>query len=392
MGQKLYLETEDGSIVVKNGRKAWGVDVPAYCYDIWMPVIGLHVIGVWSLLWRLARENTTQIGMAKLARKAHMHKETFEKSVQLLDKLRWINYTPSKRNEYTGVWSTPEFEILDPPTEVPMSVIEELFPGAGEGKCEAIWKPLTWWLVETTQPEGGISEMGYPYQNCDTPGQNSDTPCQDSDTNIDPFIGPSVDPKDKQEIPAGNLPANRGAGDAARKRFEQMKRVRAQAYSTKAETRGENGRSKSGLNDPDLPAICGALYEIEDIRKRGLQITSNQSTELGEEVKIGDAYYPSPDALYKTYPVLMAEYLGTIPALLEHTNRRLTTSEVVRAIRGYHWKRGFFEFLAEKGKPQPAPVRGTRVEEVRKVESEQQSVADAQQALLRRIRANRNAK
>lgn len=139
---KLYRQTDEG-IEVIDGRKAWGVDIPAYAYDLWMPVIGLDTLALYGVLWRLARNNQTKIGLEKLAKSTRRGKKTLIKDMEILKTCGFINYTtPSETQRKQGI--PTRFEIFDIPTTVSQALIDKYSPNE--------YKPLTWWLIE----EGGV--------------------------------------------------------------------------------------------------------------------------------------------------------------------------------------------------------------------------------------------
>jgi DnaD/phage-associated family protein len=197
MGQKLYVQKENGAIVVKNSRKAWGVDTPSYCYDVWMPLIGLRPISVWGLLWRLARDGETSgIGLKRLAAKARMGEKAFADDVKLLHELKWLIFSPATQDAYTGEWSAPSFEILDPPSSISPELVEKYAPPSG-------YEPLTKWLVESEKSSarvasnnarGVASNEATPAPDDETPASNEATPAPDDESILVPSVVPSVGP------------------------------------------------------------------------------------------------------------------------------------------------------------------------------------------------------
>lgn len=205
MGKKLYIQQENGAIVVKNARKAWGVDTPSYCYDIWMPLIGLRPISVWGLLWRLARDGETSgIGLKRLAAKARMGEKAFADDVKLLHELKWLIFTPSQRDPYTGEWAAPCFEILDPPDAVNPELIKKYAPPSG-------YEPLTKWLVERSPNTAKVASNGdrgvalfdaTPASDDDSPASDDDSPAPDEGSILEPSVESSFAPLIESSTPS----------------------------------------------------------------------------------------------------------------------------------------------------------------------------------------------
>ncbi len=135
----LYNTTENGTIEFRSERKAWGVDIPAYVYDLWLPVLGAETVGVLGVYYRLEREGQVKgITLQKLARKCRIGTDKLEAINVKLAACGFIRVEKpmgwQKLAHYTTAITT-----LDPP----MAVSTELVDQYGLSDYE----PLCPWLV-----------------------------------------------------------------------------------------------------------------------------------------------------------------------------------------------------------------------------------------------------
>jgi len=142
MGKKLYEETETGGICFKSERKPWEVRVPNYVYDLWMPVLGVVDIGIYSVYCRLERENIVKaISLDNIARACRIGKSRLYDINKRLEKCGFIRVTPPEGWQKLAHYTT-EITVLDPPPEVPAWAIKEYCQIKGG------YQPLSPWLVK----------------------------------------------------------------------------------------------------------------------------------------------------------------------------------------------------------------------------------------------------
>jgi len=161
----LYNMTEEGGIEFKSERKAWGVDIPAYVYDIWMPLLGSDVIGVLGVYYRLDRENGIYGKSTKLktlAQKCRKGVDTLNKINETLAACGFIRIEKPQGADKLKHFTT-KIITLDPPTSVTPEDIEKYRPRRPDGTpTEWEYEPLTTWLVDLEQivskTQTGLSE------------------------------------------------------------------------------------------------------------------------------------------------------------------------------------------------------------------------------------------
>lgn len=141
------------------------MDIPAYAYDLWMPAIGLRPIGVYGLIWRLAREGMTKgMGLKKLAKKAKVGDKTLLSDLELLEKYGWIKIGKGdSRNSNV-------YYVYDIPTTLPAELVTPDY------------EPLTPWLLE--EKPASLNE--------DSASSNNDAASSNEDGIIEPSIEPSM--------------------------------------------------------------------------------------------------------------------------------------------------------------------------------------------------------
>lgn len=153
MGKKLYQSTEDGGIQFKTERRVGDVRIPNYIYDLWMPLLGSDVIGVYAVLCRLEYGSGVKgITMQTLANACRMGKTRFMGILETLDKCDFIDV--KKPEGQARLWHyTTEITVKDPAQEISKEIIEEYQPTRG-------YEPLTPWLVrdDTEIPNGTSGE------------------------------------------------------------------------------------------------------------------------------------------------------------------------------------------------------------------------------------------
>jgi len=142
MGKKLYGETAGGGIYFKSERKPWEVRIPNYVYDLWVPVLGIVAIGLYSVYCRLERGNTVKaITMQDIARACRIGKSRLYDENEKLEKCGFIRIAPPEGWQRLAHYTT-EIAVLDPPREVLTWAIEK-YVNIKDG-----YRPLCPWLVE----------------------------------------------------------------------------------------------------------------------------------------------------------------------------------------------------------------------------------------------------
>jgi hypothetical protein len=125
MAQKLYTVTEDGGILFKMGHNAWGVSIPAYAYDIWMPLIGAKALGVYGTYVRLGYSGEVWgQGLRELARAMRISDNTLRDINTTLVECGFIDIEVPK-GEQRVMHYTTKITLLEPPRTVPVALLEK---------------------------------------------------------------------------------------------------------------------------------------------------------------------------------------------------------------------------------------------------------------------------
>jgi hypothetical protein len=135
MGKRLYAAEKDGGIQFVSKRKAWEVGIPVYVYDLWLPVLGAKIFGIYSVYCRLEREGEVKgITLDRLAAVLGISKTTLKEANQTLQDFGFIRVRPPEGADRLKHWTTA-FEVLDPPQKLPAGLPAPLCPwlvGASE--------------------------------------------------------------------------------------------------------------------------------------------------------------------------------------------------------------------------------------------------------------------
>ncbi len=263
MAQTLYQVEEDGSISFKAGRKAWGVDIPAYAYDIWMPLIGLRPIGVYGLVWRLARDGQTKgIGLRKLALKARMGDRALKADLELLQECGFIKIETGGRRDSNC------YTVLDIPMSIPAELIEKYRADSG-------YTPLCPWLVEDFIPAGEKASS-----NDDTPSSNDDRLSPSDDAIIEPSVEPSL----SLLAASGQTPAGAASGEAASKpaAADSGQGLSSDRLDTLKRKREAQTQENKGKGAPNISAHPMTLYFKKAFGLGDTGITKEMQNVLGQ--------------------------------------------------------------------------------------------------------------
>lgn len=145
----LYERTESGGIQFKSRRRVGHVRVPNYVYDLWMPLLGVRTIGVYSVYCRLEREGTVKaLSQGKLAAALRVSPNTLASINADLEECGFIEVRKPEGHERLMHWTT-EITVLDPPQVVPPELIRKYSTITRKGETRQLeYEPLSTWLVD----------------------------------------------------------------------------------------------------------------------------------------------------------------------------------------------------------------------------------------------------
>jgi len=139
LGKKLYQTTPDGGIRFISDRP-WNVDVPNYVYDLWMPVLGICAVGVYSVYCRLGREGVVKaITQQRIARACRIGTSRLQRINAALEKCGFVSIRVPQGQERTKHYTT-EITIHEAPRTVKPEFIREW-------SSLENYEPLSTWLV-----------------------------------------------------------------------------------------------------------------------------------------------------------------------------------------------------------------------------------------------------
>lgn len=146
-GKKFYFETEQGGLTFKTERRVGHVRIPNYVYDLWLPILGITAIGIYSVYCRLEREGTCK-GMTqrRLAKMCHIGAKKLSVINELLQKHGFVRIKKPAGKARLMHYST-EITIIDPPRELSKEVID----AAGS------YELLSPWLLESPKASNDAS-------------------------------------------------------------------------------------------------------------------------------------------------------------------------------------------------------------------------------------------
>lgn len=193
MGKKLYQPTPEGGIRFIS-KRPWGVDIPNYVYDIWMPVVGVCVVGVYGVYCRLEREGTVKaITQGKLARACRIGTTKLQKVNQCLERCGFITVKTPRGYERTMHWTT-EITILEPPRTVSVELITQY-------STLERYDPLSTWLVAelaANEADDPTNESVNPIQECEA--------FLNGNANVDPLVVESLN-KEQETAGTNSVPS-----------------------------------------------------------------------------------------------------------------------------------------------------------------------------------------
>ena len=144
MAIKLYEVDPEGTVQFKIGHRAWGVDVPAYVYDLWMPLIGVTAVGVYAVYSRLGYERKIWgQGIRELAAAMRIGPNTLQAINETLAECGFIEIEIPQGHQRKMHYTT-RITLLQPPDKIEPALVEQYV----KGEDPANYKTLVPWLTE----------------------------------------------------------------------------------------------------------------------------------------------------------------------------------------------------------------------------------------------------
>lgn len=270
MGETIYIRTED-SIALEDGRKPYDVDIPAYVYDLWMPLIGSDVIGFYGVLCRLSRGNDLMergkgLSIADFEEATQKDRKTIAKFLQILSAMRFLRYRPPMSEAERRAGVRTKIRVLDAPTKVTNADIKFAMDKDWTPKRKNWkYKPLTDWLIKKPQPEPETEWLDVRFE--DDEEQEENSPSQEDLSPSAEEISPDVDPigsfnsskeeligQKKSDPPKKKPPTLTGKDIAEEEKPKKKKKadVDLALYSKAATWVYNNQKSKGALSDKQL--------------------------------------------------------------------------------------------------------------------------------------------
>lgn len=404
MTETLYKK-QDGGVVVKNADASWGVDIPAYVYDIWNPLLKPHGMNVLGMLRRLSREGRVKgLTLKDLAAACGMSNKTFAAYAKLLKNCGFIKMkTPNEQERKEGVSTV--FECQKPPDHVSAEMIKLL-----TGDHPERYKPVVAWLfekdeapedpewdeIDPPEEEAGENEPPKSLVSIDTcTGVNlHEAGCQSTassvliDTiSIDPllvpsildqsqFLGPEIrdsgqdaddpisgdDPVQTQTVTVKVLDGpdqpNALSPDQWKAEIARRQGGVAGKANPNAEERSVNMKPRKAVaakTNANLPDVCQlAIRSLHAVQARtDSKFTDEQIGELTTmpiRLHSGEIMDFTVADLYTQHRVEFDAWVMGLPAVLKAHNHRLTPANMVKYMRSYDMNVvGFVAFMAAKG-------------------------------------------
>lgn len=139
---KIYYINKDGTIAFRSERQSGEVRIPNYVYDLWLPLLGIEAIGVYSVYCRLEREESVKkVTQDRLAKLCHIGKAKLRAINVMLQACGFIEVKPPKGIDRANHFTT-EIVVKDPPAEVDSLLVRRYQPASG-------YEPLTTWLCQS---------------------------------------------------------------------------------------------------------------------------------------------------------------------------------------------------------------------------------------------------
>lgn len=141
----LYLSA-DGGYKVKSDAKMGDVRTPNYVYDLWLPLLGVECIGVYSVYRRIQRNGIIRgLSLEQLASACRLGKATLKAIHEKLAACKFIAIRMPTQLERVKHY-TIEITINEAPTVIDPNLIEKYGRASG-------YEPLTRWLVDPSDDD-----------------------------------------------------------------------------------------------------------------------------------------------------------------------------------------------------------------------------------------------
>ena len=379
----IYDRYKSGTISLKDGREAWRVDVPAYVYDLWCPLIGTDVVGVYGMLCRLARDKKATLGIRELMHVCGKDSKTLRKILSILKTFGFLKMrTPNKEMRCKGIKTL--YLLLDPPNRVTPTHIElAIQKGWAPQRQDWLYSPLVEWLIEDVdagneEPWDEITDfLTYTGEGVDAlqMGSEGNIPlgCRsfpakawESSQNTDPSIDPYSDPlkdladqkKSAQSRPEDGSPDKQFASIDLQEGVGNGKAAGTEHFKTRITHRCElvhTGSQKTNGATPqidsetrrvhvdaegnELPTeeTWSALVKyvakiMRDNRMKFTNLSPSHARLLDGKVTVRDERniltdMPSPNDMYKTEPIYVEWVELEVTGLIMRTRNHSTKSK-----------------------------------------------------------------
>lgn len=147
MATKLYEVDPEGTTQFKMGHRAWGVDVPAYVYDLWMPLIGVTAAGVYAVYSRLGYERKIWgQGILELAAAMRIGPNTLGAINETLAECGFIEIEIPQGHQRKMHYTT-RITVLQAPSAIAPALVEKYTVGGDATR----YRTLVPWLTEEDQ-------------------------------------------------------------------------------------------------------------------------------------------------------------------------------------------------------------------------------------------------
>lgn len=154
MGQKLYEWPDEGGIVFASERKPWNVCIPIFIYDLWLPLLGVEVVGVYSVYCRLEMAGEVKkMTQAKLAQACRIGTRRLAKINEMLEDCGFITVEAPQGQDRLKHFTT-KIILKDPPQKVSQELIDKYHQLE-----KSDYEPLTTWLIADEDSQVKTPEM-----------------------------------------------------------------------------------------------------------------------------------------------------------------------------------------------------------------------------------------
>jgi len=154
MSKKLYQWDNEGGIVFASERKPWTVCIPIFVYDIWLPLLGVEAIGVYSVYCRLEMAGEVKkITQSKLAQACRIGTRRLALINEMLADCGFIEIEKPQGYDRLKHFTTRVI-LKDPPQTIAQDLIQKYHT-----LDKSDYEPLTVWLVADNNCQPIAPEM-----------------------------------------------------------------------------------------------------------------------------------------------------------------------------------------------------------------------------------------